>query len=112
MEKNTQKTITTLWKGVKIIESFIVRVYRRSRTKPGEMAGSVETVGSDDKKAFQSVAGLITALKRMVWHGEANAVNLVELDSYIPPAKKTGGLIDQIIDKRVKYIKLLSVRTH
>ena len=45
------------------MESFIVRIYRRSHTKPGEIAGLVETVGSDEKKAFQSFAGLITALK-------------------------------------------------
>jgi hypothetical protein len=43
------------------------------------------------KTAFQSVAGLITALNRRVSHGEANAVNPVELDSYIPPAKKKVG---------------------
>ena len=38
------------------MESFIVRIYRRSRTKPGEIAGLVETVGSDENKAFHSFA--------------------------------------------------------
>jgi len=73
------------------MESFIVRVYRRSQTKPGEIAGLVETVGTEEKRAFQSFAGLITALKRAVMFGEAKAVNPVESNSYTPPDKKQAG---------------------
>jgi hypothetical protein len=73
------------------MESFIVRVYRRSRTKPGEIAGLVETVGTDEKKAFQSFAGLITALKHAVLRGETNAVNPTERGVYITPDKKQAG---------------------
>ena len=74
------------------MESFIVRVYRRSRAKPGEIAGLVETVGSDEKKAFQSFAGLITALKHVVVRGETKAANPVELASYPAHGQETGGL--------------------
>jgi hypothetical protein len=73
------------------MESFIVRVYRRSQTKPGEIAGLVETVGTEEKRAFQSFAGLITAIKRAVMFGEAKAVNPVEGNSYTPPDKKQAG---------------------
>jgi hypothetical protein len=73
------------------MESFIVRVYRRSHTKPGELAGLVETVGTDEKRAFQSFVGLITALKRAVMIGEAKAVNPVEGSNYTPPNKKQAG---------------------
>lgn len=73
------------------MESFIVRVYRRSHTKPGDIAGLVETVGSAEKKAFQSFAGLITALKYGVMRGESPVVNPVELASYPVTDKKQAG---------------------
>lgn len=73
------------------MESFIVRVYRRSRTKPGEIAGLVETVGTDDKKAFQSFAGLISVLKNSILRGGATAMNTVEHDAYSSSDKKQTG---------------------
>jgi hypothetical protein len=73
------------------MESFIVRIYRRSRTKPGDVAGLVETVGSDEKKAFQSFTGLISALKQAVLGGEHTAVSPVEGSTYTPPDKKQAG---------------------
>ena len=73
------------------MESFIVRVYRRSRTKPGEIAGLVETVGTDEKRAFQTFAGLISALKRAVMCVEANAANPTTQLNYSPQDKKQAG---------------------
>ena len=73
------------------MESFIVRIYRRSREKPSEIAGLVETVGSDEKKAFQSFAGLITALKHVVLRGETKATIPVKLASYTAHDKKQAG---------------------
>lgn len=73
------------------MESFIVRVYRRGCTKPGEIAGLIETVGTNEKKSFQSYAGLITALKHTVLHGEAVPANPVELVSYALPDKIQAG---------------------
>ena len=46
------------------MESYIVRVYRRGRNDPSEVAGLVETVGSDEKNAFQSFSGLVSAIRR------------------------------------------------
>jgi hypothetical protein len=73
------------------MESFIVRVYRRSRTKPGEIAGLVETVGTDEKRAFQSFAGLITALKHAVLRVERTTASPAEQVSFTPPDKKQAG---------------------
>jgi len=73
------------------MESFIVRVYRRSRTKPGEIAGLVETVGTDEKRAFQTFAGLITALKHAVLHVESPALHPPEQVGYTSSDKKQAG---------------------
>jgi hypothetical protein len=73
------------------MENFIVRVYRRSRTKPSEVAGLVETVGTDEKRAFQSFAGLITVLKNAILRGDTSPVNSVERDAYSDPDKKQAG---------------------
>jgi hypothetical protein len=73
------------------MESFIVRVYRRSRTKPSEVAGLIETVGSDEKWAFQSFAGLMTALKHVVLGGETKTANSLELASSPATEKKQAG---------------------
>lgn len=45
------------------MESYVVRVYRRDRNDPDEVAGLVETVGTDGRKAFQSFSGLVTAIR-------------------------------------------------
>ena len=55
------------------MESYIVRIYRRSRKEPGEVAGLVETVGTDEKRAFKSFAGLITAVREAIAKNEKNA---------------------------------------
>jgi len=55
------------------MESYIVRIYRRSRNKPGEVAGLIETVGTDEKQAFQSFTGLVAAMKQAIVRNEKNA---------------------------------------
>ena len=56
------------------MESYIVRVYRRMQNDKGDVAGLVETVGSDEKKAFQSFSGLITAIRDAIGNGADPAV--------------------------------------
>jgi len=73
------------------MESFIVRVYRRSRANPGEIAGLVETVGADEKRAFQSFAGLITALKHAVLSVDSSLAPPAEQIKYTSPDKKQAG---------------------
>ena len=51
------------------MESYIVRVYRRNKENMEEIAGLVETVATDDKKAFQSFTGLVTAIRSAIGRG-------------------------------------------
>jgi hypothetical protein len=56
------------------MESYIVRVYRRIQNDKGDVAGLVETVGSDEKKAFQSFSGLISVMRQVIGSGADPAV--------------------------------------
>jgi hypothetical protein len=46
------------------MESYVVRVYRKGQSDPNEVAGLVEIVGTDERKAFQSFSGLVTAIRQ------------------------------------------------
>jgi len=73
------------------MESFIVRVYRRGRTKPGEIAGLVETVGSDEKRAFQSFDGLINTFRKAIHPADNTVITKTEGEIYMVPDKKQAG---------------------
>lgn len=73
------------------MESFIVRIYRRNRTKPEEIAGLVETVGTDEKSAFQSFAGLVTAIKKAIFQRDAGPVTGLDRAAYPASDKKQAG---------------------
>jgi hypothetical protein len=73
------------------METLIIRVYRRCATKPEEIAGIVEIVGTDEKRAFQSFSGLITSLKHAVFRRDDYAENNAEHESYSTPDKKQAG---------------------
>jgi len=54
------------------MDSYIVRVYRRSRSKSGEeVAGLVEEVGTDQRQSFQTISGLVTTLRQLVGREES-----------------------------------------
>ena len=46
------------------MESYVVRVYRKGQSDPSEVGGLVEIVGTDERKAFQSFSGLVTAIRQ------------------------------------------------
>ena len=49
------------------MDSYIVRVYRRGMSKSGEeITGLVEEVGTEQRRSFQSIAGLVTTLRQLV----------------------------------------------
>jgi hypothetical protein len=53
------------------MDSYIVRVYRRSKSKSGEeVAGLVEGVGTDQRLSFQTFSGLVSTIKQVVGRGE------------------------------------------
>jgi len=54
------------------MDSYIVRVYRRGNDEAGEeITGLVEEVGSEQKKMFQTLSGLITTIRQLVGQNEA-----------------------------------------
>jgi hypothetical protein len=73
------------------MESIIVRVYRRSRTKPDEVSGLVETVGADERRAFQSFTGLIEALRNAIPPADDAVIDQAERYAYTISNKKQAG---------------------
>jgi len=62
------------------MDSYIVRVYRRNHVESGdEVAGLVEEVGTDRKKAFQSFSGLVTTIREVVGKGAPGKGDVVDL---------------------------------
>lgn len=47
---------------LKLVESYIVRIYRREPKEPWKIAGVVEVPGSDQKRAFASSDALLEIL--------------------------------------------------
>jgi hypothetical protein len=70
------------------MESIIVRVYRRSCSEPGEIAGLVETVGIDEKQAFQTFSGLINTLRNTIFPVNSCITDTNDHDSISVPEKK------------------------
>ena len=70
------------------MESFIVRIYHRSHTKPEDIAGLVETVGAEEKHVFQSFSTLISVLRNVVLRQENNPENADGHESCTIPDKK------------------------
>jgi len=60
------------------MDSYIVRVYRRGGDSE-ELAGQVEEVGSDQRKAFQTLSGLITSIREVVAHDETDVSHIQSL---------------------------------
>ena len=48
------------------MDSYIVRVYRRGQDNPGELAGLVEMVGTNERLSFRNFPELATVLRRML----------------------------------------------
>jgi len=64
------------------MDSYIVRVYRRGSDEAGEeITGLVEAVGSDQKKVFQTLSGLITTIRQLVGQNETDLTYIHEIQS-------------------------------
>ena len=62
------------------MDSYIVRVYRRSKTKSGEeVAGLVEEVGTDQRRSFQTISGLVTTIRQLIGRDELHQADVHEL---------------------------------
>jgi hypothetical protein len=62
------------------MDSYIVRVYRRGGDSE-ELAGHVEEVGSDQRKAFQTLSGLITTMRQLVGQNEVGLTYIHKVPS-------------------------------
>ena len=64
------------------MDSYIVRVYRRGSDEAGEeITGLVEEVGSEQKKVFQTLSGLITTIRQLVGQNETDLTYIHEIKS-------------------------------
>jgi hypothetical protein len=60
------------------MDSYIVRVYRRGTgSSSEEVAGTVEEVGTDQRKSFQTLLGMLTTIRHVIGrcHTEQAAVH-------------------------------------
>jgi hypothetical protein len=56
------------------MDSYIVRIYRRSQGDSDELAGLVETVGTSERLPFRNFSELSSVLHRMLGHNGNDAV--------------------------------------
>ena len=62
------------------MDSYIVRVYRRSTSTSGEeVAGLVEEVGTNQRQSFQTIAGLVTTIRQLIGRDNLVQSNVCEL---------------------------------
>jgi hypothetical protein len=67
------------------MDSYIVRVYRRGTDETGEeVAGMVEEVGTDQRRAFQSLSGLMTTVKQVVSKSDVESADVYD---FLHPAE-------------------------
>jgi len=59
-----------------IMDSYIVRIYRRCRDNPDELAGLVEMVGSSERMPFKNFPELTSVLHRMLKREDERIVPL------------------------------------
>jgi len=62
------------------MDSYIVRIYRRgSGSSSEEVAGLVEEVGTNQKKSFQTLLGMITTLRQVIGRCSSEQAEVPEL---------------------------------
>lgn len=64
------------------MDSYIVRVYRRGTGSSGEeVAGLVEEVGTNQRRSFQTVMGLVTTIREVIGRCNTEQSNVHKLQS-------------------------------
>jgi hypothetical protein len=62
------------------MDSYIVRVYRRGKGDSSEeVAGLVEDVGTNQRRSFNSLIGLITTIRQVIGRCNAEGADVHEL---------------------------------
>ena len=63
------------------MDSYIVRIYRRgSGSSSEEVAGLVEEVGTNQRKSFQTVSGMITTIRQVIGRCDFKHTDIHELN--------------------------------
>lgn len=63
------------------MDSYIVRIYRRGvGSTSEEVAGLVEEVGTNQKKSFQTVPGMITTIRQVIGRCNIGKADVYELN--------------------------------
>jgi hypothetical protein len=62
------------------MESYIVRVYRKSSDNEQKVAGLVEKVGTSEQKTFQDMVSLQSALEGFIRTGNINTPETTQMD--------------------------------
>lgn len=76
------------------MDSYIVRIYRRSQGDADELAGLVETVGTSERLSFRNFPELTSVLRRMLDHGKVEAVlNLQQEGTEAKPGRVSLNLV-------------------
>jgi hypothetical protein len=62
------------------MESYIIRVYRKSSDDEQRVAGLIEMVGASEQKTFQDIASLQSALVDMIRIENNNTQETTQMD--------------------------------
>ena len=66
--------------GIYMMDSYIIRVYRRNESKSGEeVAGLVEEVGTDQRQSFTTFSELETTVRQVVGKSSVEKSAVYEL---------------------------------
>jgi hypothetical protein len=60
------------------MDTYIVRIYRNSSKSSDEVAGQVEEVGSDKRRSFQTMSGLVDTLRHLLGRNAPHHANMHE----------------------------------
>ena len=64
------------------MDSYIVRIYRRGTgSSSEEVAGLIEEVGTNQRKSFQTVLGMITTIRQVIGRCNTGQTDVHELKS-------------------------------
>jgi hypothetical protein len=66
------------------MESYIIRVYRKSSDDEQRVAGLIEMVGASEQKTFQDIASLQSALLDMITIENNNTQETTQMDKPFP----------------------------
>jgi hypothetical protein len=90
--RTKQQADNNYYRG-EMMDSYIVRIYRRSQDDPGELAGLVEMVGTSERLSFRDFPELTYVLRRMLKQGEEGAVVTLQQTGATSKSRRAGRIL-------------------